>query len=99
MIFIYSIVQYIDAGTPLVSLHEVPVQSLLLHLRHQVLEAPLEENLKAQVVLDHHRHFEPPIDNLQEDDWRGGTARRTGDAEGYGSRAERPAYLLPDRVV
>ena len=37
------------------SSHEIPVQSFILHLAHQVHQAPFEEDFESQVVFDHQR--------------------------------------------
>lgn len=44
--------------------HQVPVEPLSLHLAHQVLQAPLEENLKPQIVFDHQGGLQATLGNL-----------------------------------
>lgn len=44
--------------------HQVPVEPFSLHLTHQVLQAPLEENLKAQIVFDHQGGLQATLGNL-----------------------------------
>lgn len=45
--------------------HQVPVQTLVLHLAHQVHQATLEEDLKAQVVFDHQGGAKATLHNLK----------------------------------
>lgn len=45
--------------------HEVPVQALFLHLAHQVHQATLEKDLKAQIVFDHQRGAEATLHDLR----------------------------------
>lgn len=48
----------------MLSSHQVPVEAFSLHLAHQVHQAPLEENLKAQIVFHHQGCLQAALDNL-----------------------------------
>lgn len=46
--------------------HEVPVQILPLHIPHEVHQAPLEEDLEAQVILEDQRFLQSLLHDLRE---------------------------------